>query len=149
EQVAGLLLGVGDTEANAVSGHDTGVADLAAGFAVERRLVHHDGAALALGERSRFLAVLDQRRNDAFGRLGLVAQELGGAAFFAQRKPDRLGRGFAGAGPGGARLLALALHRGVEAVDVDADAARLQRVLREVEREAVGVVERERGLALE
>jgi hypothetical protein len=31
---------------------------------------------------------------------------------------------------------------------VDRDAARLQRILRQIEREAIGVVERERGLAL-
>ena len=47
EQVAGLLLGVGDAEAHAVGGHHAGVADLAAGLAVERRLVDDDRAALA------------------------------------------------------------------------------------------------------
>ena len=70
-------------------------------------------------------------------------------ALLAQAEPHRLGRRIARAGPGGARLLALALHGGVEAFGVDGDAARLERVLGQVERKAVGVVERERGLALE
>ena len=55
----------------------------------------------------------------------------------------------AGARPGRARLLALLLHGVVEGRDVDADAARPQRVLGQIERKAVGVVERERGLAVE
>ena len=49
----------------------------------------------------------------------------------------------------GARLLALALHGVVETRQIDADAARAQRVLRQVERKAIGVVEREGGLAVE
>ena len=51
--------------------------------------------------------------------------------------------------PGRARLLALAVHRVGEGRLVDADAARLQRVLRQVQREAIGVVQRERGVAVE
>ena len=46
EQVARLLLGVGDLETKPLAEHEPGVADLAAGLAVERRLVKHDGAAL-------------------------------------------------------------------------------------------------------
>src|SRR5690606_32003337 len=75
------------------------------------------------------------------------AEELGGADLLAQAEPHRLGGRLAGAGPGGARELALALHRLGEAVHIDADAARAQRVLRQVEREAVGVVKREGRLA--
>src|SRR5690606_10432077 len=71
----------------------------------------------------------------------------GGADPLAKRKPHSLGRRLAGAGPGGPRLLALARHRRVEALDIDADAARLERVLGEIEGKAIGVVERERGVA--
>src|SRR5262249_49001654 len=60
-----------------------------------------------------------------------------------------VGRGLAGARPSGARILALLGHRRVEAGAVDADAARLERVLGQVEREAVRVVELERGRARE
>ena len=79
-------------------------------LAVERRLVEHDGAGLAGFELGDLLAVLHQRGDDAFGALGLVAEEFGGADFLAQRKPYRLLRGLARARPGGARLGALALH---------------------------------------
>ena len=48
EDVAGMLLRVGDAKAHAVAAHEAGIADLAAGFAVERRLVEHDRAAFAL-----------------------------------------------------------------------------------------------------
>ena len=58
-------------------------------------------------------------------------------------------RRLARARPGGARLFALALHRVVERREIDADAARAQRVLREIERKAISVVEREGGLAVE
>ena len=84
-----------------------------------------DGAALAFLERRHFLAVAHQRGDDALGGFGLVAEELGGADLFAQREPHRLVGGLARARPGGARLLALALHRVGEGRDIDADAARL------------------------
>ena len=98
---------------------------------------------------STSLPSLHQGRDDAFGALGLVAQKFGGAELFAQREPDVLARGVAGARPRRARLGALPFHRIGEGGDVDADAARAQRVLRQVERKAIGVVEREGGVAVE
>src|SRR5262249_25499685 len=133
--------------AHAIAAHDAGVADLTAGLGVKRRLVEDDGAALARPQRVDLLAVLHQRGDDALGAFGLVAQELARAGFFAQAEPHRPGGGVARAGPGGARLLALTLHGGVEAFGIDADAARLERVLGEVERKTVGIVEREGGFA--
>ena len=53
EEVAELLLRVGDAHAHAARRHGAGVADLAAGFAVERRLVEDDEAALAGRELAR------------------------------------------------------------------------------------------------
>ncbi len=111
EQVARLLLGVGDAEAHPVGRHEAGVADLTAGFSVERRLVEHDGAGLALGQSGDLLAVTHQRGDDALRALGLVAQELGGADLLAQREPHGFGRGLAGARPRRPRHFALALHR--------------------------------------
>src|SRR4029077_9883971 len=52
-------------------------------------------------------------------------------------------RRFAGAGPRRSRLFALALHGVGERGEIDTDAARLERVLGEIERKAVRVVERE------
>src|SRR5579871_1552301 len=97
EHVAVLLLRIGDLEAHAVATHDAGVADLAAGLTVERRLVEDDSADLALAESG----------DDAFGALGLVAEEFGRADLFAQREPHGFRGRFAGAGPGSARLLTL------------------------------------------
>ena len=149
EEIAGLLLGIGDAEAHALAGHHAGVADLAAGLRIKRRLVQDDRAGLAGLQAFDLVAVLHQRADHAFGGLGLVAQEFGGAEFLAQRKPDVLGGGIAASGPGRARLLALPVHRVGEGGDIDADAARFQRVLGEIERKAVGVVQRERGIAVE
>ena len=123
------------------------VADLTAGFAVERRLVDDDEARLAGVQPVDLCAVPHQRDDRALRLLLAVAEELGRAGAVADAEPDRLGRGLARARPGGAGLGLLALHRGVEAVEVDRDAARAQRVLRQVEREAEGVVELERGVA--
>ena len=118
-------------------------------LAVERRLVDDDRALVALAELLDLGAVLDQRQHLRLGDLGLVAEELRRAVPVAQREPDALRRRLAGPDPARARLGALPLHRIGEARQVDADAARLQRVLRQVEREAVGVVELEGGLAVE
>src|ERR1700734_2905438 len=110
EQVAGLLLGFGDAEADALAGHHAGIADLAARLRIKRRLVHNDRAALAGLEAFDLVTFLYQRAYHALGGLGLVAQEFGGAEFFAQRKPDILGRGIAASRPCRARLFALPIH---------------------------------------
>ncbi|ESY36729.1 hypothetical protein X747_26690 [Mesorhizobium sp. LNJC384A00] len=62
---------------------------------------------------------------------------------------DGLGGRVAGAGPMLARLSLLLLHRMGEAGKIDRDAALAQRVLRQIEREAVRVVELERRLAIQ
>ena len=103
-------------------------------------------AAPACGALDR-VAVADDRQDLGLGFLGRVAEELGGAQPFAELEPDRLGLRLAGARPAGARLLLLAFHGAREAGRVDGDAARLERVLGEVEREAVGVVEAEGDVA--
>src|SRR5262249_25953933 len=123
--------------------------DLAARFRVERRLVDDDRTFLALTELIDFGAFLDKRQHRGLGAAGVVAEELGRPVPIAELQPDALCRGLAGAGPARPRLGALALHGIVEAGEIDADAARLQRVLRQVERKTVGVVELERCLAVE
>ena len=116
EEAVGLLLRVGDAEARAVLRFDrAGVADLAAGLAVERRLVDDDRALVALVERLRLRAVLDQRQHRRLGALGVVAEELGRAEPVAQLEPHALGRRIARARPARARLRALPLHGVVEA----------------------------------
>ena len=95
EEIAGPLLRIGDAELDALADHHAGVADLAAGLRIKRRLVENDRAGLAGLEAVGILAVLHQRGNHALGALGLIAEEFGGAEFFAQRKPDVLARGIA------------------------------------------------------
>ncbi len=63
EEIAGLLLRIGDAERDALAGHHAGVADLAAGLRIKRRLVQHDRAALAGLEAVDFLAVLAPARD--------------------------------------------------------------------------------------
>ena len=146
--VAQLFVDVGDGDAGAAGAdHDPGVAYLAAGFPIKGALVADDrdpGAGLGLLHR---LAIDDDGRDLALGALRLIAQEVGGAGFLADGEPHRLGRRLAGAGPGLAGLGALALHGGVEARHVDAETARAQRVLGEVEGEAEGIVQLECDLA--
>src|SRR5579864_4989313 len=121
DELAELLARVGDFGPKARGRDFADVADLAAGLAVERRLVEDQRSALARFQRLDLDAVLDDRANDALRPLGLVAQELGRADALAQGIPDRLGRRLARARPGAAGLGALAVHGGVEPLDVDGE----------------------------
>ena len=116
-------------------------------LAVKRRLVEDEGALFARLEAIDFDAVLDDRADDFLGGLGFVAEEIGRPDPLAQGVPHRLGRRLARSRPGAARLGALSLHGGVEAVDVDRKAACAERVLGQIERKAVGVVKLEGGFA--
>ena len=149
DEVAELLARVGDFGAKARRGDFADVADLPAGLAVERRLVEDERAALASLQRLDLDPVLEDRADDALGGLGLVAEKLGRADALAQSVPDRFGRRFPRARPGAPRLGPLALHRGVEPFEVDREAAGAQSVLRQIEREPIGVVKTERGLAVQ
>src|SRR5262249_22815263 len=154
-EIAGTLLRVSDGEAHTIASQRSNITNLASGLGVERRLVEDDRTAFALLERSCSFAVAHERRNHARRALGLVAEEIGAACVLVQGKPYGLVGSFAGPGPRRARLLALALHGVSERGDIDADAARLERVLGEIERKAVRVVKRkssdtiEHGAALE
>src|SRR5436190_627629 len=99
DEVAGALLRVGDAEAHALAAHGADVADLTAGFAVERRLVEDNRAACSGLEAFDLAAVAHDRRNDAFRAFGVVAQKFRRADLFAQGEPQRVGRRLAGAGP--------------------------------------------------
>src|SRR5271168_924747 len=104
KEIAGHLLGIGDAEPHTLAGHDAGVADLAAGFRVERRLVQNDRTALACLELVDLATIFHQGAHDAPGGFGLIAEEFGGAELLTQRKPDRFARRIAAPRPGRARL---------------------------------------------
>ena len=79
DKVAQLLARIGDFGAKAGSCDLADVADLAAGLAVERRLIEDQRSAFAGIQLPDLNAILDDRANDAFGGLGFVAQELSSA----------------------------------------------------------------------
>ncbi len=143
-----LLLRVRDLKRRTLgAGQGAPVADLAAGLGIERRLVDDDDTALAFLQSIDAGAVLDQRDDPARRRLGLVAEELGRAELFLQFEPESFGRGLARSRPRLPRLGALLVHGGGETFRIDADPARLQRVLGQVVGKAISVVELERDLA--
>ena len=148
-QRAQLLLGVGDL-ALGLGGFDGAlVAGLAAGFAIEGRLVGENFHRLAGAGLHHAAAILEDGQHLAFGGFGVIAQEFGAADFVQHGEPLRLALAFAGAGPAGAGLGLLLLHRGGETVGIHRDAAGAQGFFGQVQREAIGVVELEGDIALE
>ncbi len=141
-ELAGELLRLLDLEQHAVCAQLAQVADLAAGFGVERGAVEQYDRRIAGLDRFDRAPVLQQR--DHLQRIGLqrvVAQEHGG-----HQLRHQIGRqgGAAAELAGRARGLALALHRAFEARHVDVHAALAGDVGGEIDREAIGVVQAER-----
>src|SRR5690606_33135504 len=98
EEVTELLLRIGDPEQRAVrTADDARIADLAAGFAIERRLIENQSRLLPLLQMLDGPRILDDAADDPLRRLGLVAEELGCADLLAYLEPDGLGGCFAGA----------------------------------------------------
>ncbi|MNU71875.1 hypothetical protein D3C71_613170 [compost metagenome] len=149
EQAFALFLGVGNGKGAIVAGDHAGIAHLATGLAIKRCLVDDDLYRLALGGAVHRLAVLDDRLNDAFGGFSIVTEEFGRAELFLQFEPDGFGRLVAGAGPVRASFRLLALHGVGEAGNIDADLTGAQRILRQIERETIGVVKLEGGFAVQ
>ncbi len=142
-----LFLGV-DHLAFEPCGFDAaGVAGLAAGQAVERRLVGQKTHGLARLCGLYVRSVLDNRQHGAFGFFGVVAKKFGLAEFLGIGEPGLIGGRLAGTGPGFAGVGLLFGHRRFEAAGIDRDAADFQRVLSQIEREAVSVVEFEGNFA--
>src|SRR5690606_15364640 len=116
----------------ALARNRAGIAYLAAALAIERRLVEHHEAFVTRREFVDHLAALDQRRHDALGGLGLVAEELRRSDLVGHREPHLVLADFARAGPALAGLGALLGHGVLEAREIDIDAAGAQRILRQV-----------------
>src|SRR5262245_5787544 len=96
EQAMQLFLRVLDLEARARWARDQpAIADLTAGFAVERGLIDDDRATVAGLQLGDALAVLDQRYDLAGRGLGVITEELGRAQLLLQLEPQGLGRGLA------------------------------------------------------
>ena len=118
------------------------IADLAARFGVERRFGEDDDTGFAAGERRHARTVPVERGHASLVRKRLVAAKASFLSRVVELRADlELRRR--------ARALALRIHRALEPGLVDLDVALAADVGGQVERETVGVVERERGLAIE
>ena len=96
------------------------IADLSAGFGIERSVVEDDLAFFARLEFLRALAVVDDGENfAAVGTSLAVAFEVGFGELLVSRVGSLLGRAF----PGGASAVALLLHGAVEPCLVETDAS--------------------------
>ena len=123
------------------------VTDLPAALAVEGRLVEQDLHRLAdLGVLDAS-PVFDDREHDTLAFVARIAGELGRSMLLSEVEPDVLAGLGARALPGSTRFGLLLGHRRIEATLVNLQALFDQRLLGEVDREAVGVVELERDLA--
>src|SRR5690606_36624672 len=142
-----LLQRINDEELRTISREGNArIADLAAGLAIERRLIGDESSFLPRADFINGLAVHKQCNHLAFGNLGFIAEELGRTELVAQFEPDGFGRLCPGARPGRAGILALLRHRRIETGLIAAHAARAQRSLRQIKREAIGVIKAERYL---
>ena len=143
DENAGGPLGIGDLCQTSLGADESLIADLAAAFSVEGCLVHHDlhcGAVLGHVNRS---PIADQSVDLPLRRFGVITEELGDAMRLGEFVPDVGVLGIARTGPGGAGLLALLVHRGLETRHVHRATLFAQGVLGEIEGKAVGVVQLE------
>ena len=138
------LAGVGHFGHAGLGADETLIPHLPAAFGVERRLVHHDLHRCPSFSRPNFSPITHQRVDLTFGRLQLIAQELGGAMGLGQAEPDGSIRRAARARPRGARFGLLLFHRGVKALHVHRAGLFAQHILRQVQGEPVSVIELER-----
>src|SRR5262249_200202 len=116
-------------------------------LAVEGRLVEQQLDGVADLGRLHPRSVLDDREGDALALIARVAGEFGRAILFGEVEPNVLARLGAGTLPRSPGLSLLLGHGGVESGLIDPEPLIDQRLLGEVERETVGVVELERRLA--
>ena len=120
-----------------------GVADLAARLGIEGCVVEHDHRVVTRAcDLDRAAVDIDRNHLHVFARELVVAVELGVAAGVVEALGKSELAGFAGA-------LLLLVEQLVEACGVDRDAAFAAHVGGQVDRKAVGVVQLERGVAVE
>jgi hypothetical protein len=130
-----------------VAADRTGIAHLAAAFAVKGRLVGQDDDLVARPGPFHPGAVLDECHHDALALVPGIAGEFGRALRLGNVEPDVLGGLLARALPGRAGRGLLSGHRLVEAGAIDAEALGAKSVLGQIVGEAERVVELEGDLA--
>ena len=126
-----------------------GIAGLAAAFAIERSLIGQDDDVVALLGRLHLGAILDDGDDGGFPGRRAVTGELCRALTFGNIEPDLFVRGLTRSFPCCACSSFLLRHRGVEAVLIDAYTAAAQCIFGKIVGKSVGVVELERGFAVE
>src|SRR5207248_6949648 len=137
---------VGHLDARAARGLERApVADLTAGLRVEGRLRGDDVDGCAGSDGTARLLAVDEQRQD----LGLPLDDAGAdeARSGAARRRDLRRRGRVREALPAAPARALRFHLAIEAGAIDGEALAAEDVLREIEREAVRVVEAERDFA--
>src|SRR6516225_521280 len=149
KDVARFFLCIVDGCAHALAADFSSVPDLPTAFAVEWSLVDHHSTGFAFFQLGNLFAVLHESCDYPLCALGFISKKFRYTDFFAQCKPDRLLGGLARAGPGCSSLFTLPVHRVGERCNINRNTARAERVLSQVKRESVSVVERERSLAVE
>ena len=154
DEAADRLLRVGDLEQDAPAARLADlalVADLAAALGVEGRAIEDDLGLAAAGQVAVLRPVAHDRDDAALGGRRLVAEELGvaGPRLDGAVQGSQLGMLRQLGLPAGARAVALFGQGALEPGSVDADAVLGGELDGEVDREAVGVVEPEREVAIE
>ena len=143
EHIGLHLLRVAHPESACLGGQFADIADLSAGLRVERRTIQHHDALLSGLEEWRRGALLVQRDDPGvLDTQGVVALEfgLGTVVFDAGRHLETRGR---------ARLGTLPVHGGFIALHVDRLAALTGHVGSQVNRETIGVVQREHRVTVD
>ena len=126
------FLGVGDFNQTCCRADKAGIADLTAAFCIERRLVDHDLYVRASGCIANLRAVTHQGQHLALGGFGVIAKEFGHALVLRKLEPDIGVSRLARTDPSRARFLALLVHRGLEALHINAAPLFAQRILRQI-----------------
>ena len=143
-------LRIDDLHLDAIGLDDARVPHFAAHLGIERGYVQNRFAGLTSLQLGHTLAIGDKRADRCLGGKILIADETRGAELLEQLGVDAAVRGPGRLGVldvGRTSAVALRLHATLEALHIHDDAALLAQLARDVHRETVRVVQRERLLA--
>ena len=130
-------------------GDDAGVAGLAAHGPVERGGVHNDRTLLAVRERLRHFTLRGQHADLRLFAQAVIAVKAGGDAAVDLIIDRSVRAHVVGRLPCRAGTLPLLLHAGIEGIRIHGNALLFQDLLRQVKRESVRIIQRERVFAVQ
>ena len=141
KKITEFLLRIADFNAAGIArDNHPGIAHLATAFGIEWRLVQQHRHFSADRGVIYHLAIHHQRGDLALGNFGGIAKEFAGADLLLHIEPEAFGRRFPAAGPGRTGAALLLGHGGVEAFHIHRAAFTAQRILRQVQGEAEGII---------